>query len=110
MKIILSKNTFTKIFTFTAISAIFFVTVPLSYAETEGKKGCGYHKGKKFEKTDTNADGVISHEEFLAKAENRFKKMDADGDGKITKEEAKNHHASMREKYKKHHEGMKSAY
>ena len=104
------KSTVATVFTCMALSTIFLGTIPPSFAETEGKKGCSYHKENKFKKTDTNADGVISHEEFLAKAESRFKKMDTDGDGKVTKEEAKNHHAAMREKYKKHHEGMKSSY
>jgi len=108
MKNIMPQNTYATIFTIVALVAVFFGSITVSFAEKS--KGCSYHKGKMFEKMDTNADGVISLEEHSAKAERRFKKMDANGDGKVTKEEAKNHHAAMREKYKKHHEGMKSSY
>lgn len=37
--------------------------------------------------TDTNGDGNISKQEFMAGCEKRFQKMDANGDGQITKEE-----------------------
>jgi len=36
--------------------------------------------------------------------------MDANSDGKVTKEEAKNYHAAMREKYKNHHQKNKATY
>lgn len=36
---------------------------------------------------DTNGDGNISKEEFMASCEKRFQKMDANGDGQITKED-----------------------
>ena len=108
MKKILLQNASAAVLTITALVTIFFGSITSSFAE--GGKGCGHHKGKMFEKTDTNADGVISLEEHSAKAERHFKKMDANDDGKVTKEEANNHHAAMREKYKKHHKGMKSTY
>jgi hypothetical protein len=103
MKTILLQNTGTTVFTAVAFITIFFGSITTSFAEGVEGKGCGGHKGKMFEKMDTNGDGVMSHEEFSAKAEERFKMMDADSDRKITKEEAKNHHAAMRKKYKKHH-------
>ena len=106
MKKILLHNTLSTVLTVTAFVTIFFGGMAPSFAEAG--KGYGHYKGKKFEKMDTNADGVISHEEFLAKAEKRFKKMDADSDGKITKEEAKSHHAAMREKYKKYRQENKT--
>lgn len=48
-----------------------------------------------FKAADTNGDGVISHDEFIAeaqkraaeRAEIRFKRIDANGDGKVTKAE-----------------------
>lgn len=110
MKKILSQNTYVTIFTVIALIIIFFGNITTSFAEGGKGKGCSSHKGKMFERTDTNGDGVISREEFSAKAERRFKKMDANSDGKVTKEEAKNHHAAMREKYKKHHQENKDTY
>jgi hypothetical protein len=110
MKKIIPQNSGTTVFTVIAFITIFFGSITTSFAEGVEGKGCGSHKGKMFEKTDTNGDGVISHEEFSAKAEERFKMMDADGDGKVTREEAKNHHATMREKYNKHHGENKSTY
>jgi hypothetical protein len=110
MKKIFMQNIFATVFTITALITIFFGSITSSFAEGGEVKGCGHHKGKMFEKMDTDADGVISHEEFSAKAERRFKKMDANGDGKITREEAKNHHAAMRDKYKKYHQENKVTY
>ena len=74
MKNIMPQNTYATIFTIMALVAIFFGSITASFAE-EGK-GCGHHKGKMFEKMDTNADGVISLEEHSAKAERRFKTSD----------------------------------
>ena len=53
-----------------------------------------------FERHDTNGDEVISKSEFIASAEERFKKMDADGNGEISKDEIKAHHAKMKGKWK----------
>ena len=60
--------------------------------------------GHMFEKFDTNKDGVITQEEFLDQAKERFSTMDANGDGKVTKDEAQAAHEKMREKFKDMHE------
>lgn len=60
-----------------------------------------------FDKNDKDGDGVISKEEFLANAEEKFKGMDKDGDGKLTKDEAKSHREEMRDKWKAKKEQMK---
>lgn len=66
------------------------------------------HRGAKmFEKQDTNGDGIVTEEEFLARAKEHFTLMDGNKDGKITKEEAEAAHAKMREKFKEHREKMK---
>jgi len=73
----------------------------------------GDHKGDKPKhereiKGDTNGDGVISQEEFMTRAQERFTKMDANGDGTIEREEAKAAHDAkrkeMREKRKERRE------
>lgn len=51
---------------------------------------------------DTNGDGNISKEEFMANCEKRFAKMDANGDGQITAEERQ----QMRAKWKQQHKGQ----
>ncbi|MBT4763163.1 MAG: hypothetical protein HOO06_15830 [Bdellovibrionaceae bacterium] len=58
-------------------------------------------KGKYFKKMDLNGDGKTSKEEFTAKNEMRFAKIDADSDGFITPEEMKAHHKKRKGKYKK---------
>ncbi len=85
-----------------AIAALAMVLgVPAAFA---GQYGNDDHKGKFFEMSDKNADGVISKDEFVSSHAARFDEMDANGDGKVTAEEAqefgKKMRDSMREKYK----------
>lgn len=86
-----------KLMAFTAVAMAISMTPALA-EHHEGKKGD--HKGKMFEKHDTNGDGVISKDEFLSHATERFNKMDADGNGEVTKEEGEAAHEAMREKMK----------
>lgn len=58
-----------------------------------GKKGL-------FEKHDTNADGIVTQDEYLAHAKTRFTELDTDKDGKITKAESDAHKAEWKEKMK----------
>ena len=69
----------------------------------EGKCGegkCGEKKSckiKKMKKMDTDGDGVVSKDEFMAHAEKKFSRKDKNGDGVISADEMK--------RMKKHKEG-----
>ena len=51
------------------------------------QKGAGKRVKAHFNYLDTDKDGKISYEEFMAPHKNRFKNADADGDGYLTPEE-----------------------
>ena len=74
------------------------MTLPATAAFAEHHEGD--YKGKKMEKVDTNGDGLVSKEEFLAKHEEMFNKMDADGNGSLTPEEMKEARGKMKERWK----------
>ncbi len=59
---------------------------------------------KAFEESDTNKDGSLDLEEFLARHEEKFKEIDSNNDGKISAEEFKAHGDKMRDKMKEHRE------
>ncbi len=51
-----------------------------------------YHQAKKAARNpDKNGDGVVDHDEFLAKAEERFEKLDKNGDGVLSADERQKH-------------------
>lgn len=54
--------------------------------ERAGERGGG-HRGEMMKRLDTNGDGAVSKEEFLAGANERFSKMDRNGDGKLTQDD-----------------------
>jgi hypothetical protein len=75
-----------------------FVSASLATAADEPKKGEGKRPSPEefFKKLDTNSDGSVSKDEYLAsprakqdpaKGAENFGKMDKDSDGKLTKEE-----------------------
>ena len=66
----------------------------------DGHMKMGKMHEKMFGKHDANGDGVVTKEEFMTTAEERFKAMDADGNGEVTMDESKAY-------YKAKHEGMK---
>ena len=82
------------------------ISSPTAFAEDHGGKH-GKHGGKMFEKHDTNSDGVISKDEFLSHAEEKFSEMDADGNGEVTQEEGKAAWEARKEKMKERRAKMK---
>lgn len=97
------------------LTAAVFALQALPALAEDGAKD-GHKRGDFFEKVDTNKDGQISKDEFMAadkdRAENKFKEMDANGDGNVTKEEGKAHHEAKKaewEKRKAEHQAKKDA-
>lgn len=76
---------------------------PASTAAPKGEKVEG-KRVERFKSADTNADGALSREEFLANAASRavetFTKIDKDGNGSATREEMKAYGDEMRAKFK----------
>lgn len=69
----------------------------------DGKSKKGYY----MKKMDTNEDGQISKDEFMAKYEKKFDKKDTNGDGFISKDEMKEAKKEMKKKWKEKKEKMK---
>lgn len=80
------------------IAAVSMAVAAPAMAEAPKHKG----KGDIFAYHDTNKDGVITKDEFLAKAEERFGMLDTNGDGQVTKEEHDAKKAAWKEKMKEH--------
>lgn len=79
------------------------VALPAS-AET----GHGGKKGKDlFAVHDTNSDGKVTKEEFIAGAEKKFAELDTDKDGVISKQEHEARKAQWKEKMKEFREKRK---
>jgi len=91
-----------------ALPALAEDTATTTTAPVAKEGGMKPHDGM-FEKGDTNKDGVISQDEFLAHAKERFNDMDANHDGKITKDEAKAHHEAMKGKWAQKMQERKAA-
>lgn len=87
---------------FLMLAAVALVAVPaISHAEDKPTPPpAGEHGGpsKMFKDTDTNGDGMMSKEEFMAFHEKRFAEMDSNGDGQISGDEAKAKAKEWREK------------
>jgi Ca2+-binding EF-hand superfamily protein len=62
------------------------------------------YKGEMMEKVDTNGDGMVSRDEFMAKHEAKFNEMDADNDGNLTKDEMKAAKDTMKKRWKEQKE------
>ena len=86
-----------KIILLIAVSLMVFPLLAKPNKKEHHMKGKGEHHKKMMEKLDTDKDGKISSDEWMA----MFKKIDANNDGKIDDSEFKAHH----EKMKKEHHG-----
>ena len=66
-------------------------------------KGPGYGGGRgamMFDRFDADGDGKITHEEFQAGHDERFRQMDLDGDGAVTQNEARQAMQQMRAEHR----------
>ena len=54
--------------------------------------------GRGISQADTDNDGKVSRQEFLAQSEKRFDKMDTDSDGFLSKEEFSQAREKMKER------------
>ena len=94
-----------------AAVACFVFGTTFVYADNDANHGKTHHKWMKemFAAMDTNADGMISTEEFNDFHAKRFKEFDANGDGKISLEEMKAGHKKMHAAKQKKMDDMKPA-
>lgn len=69
-----------------------------------GDRG-GKRHAKILECLDTNEDGAISLEEYLAKHEERFSDIDEDGDQSLSAEELETIHKGKKGKRRKYYHG-----
>ena len=56
-----------------------------------GHHGGGKGAAHKIKRMDTDGDGAVSKEEFMAHKEEKFNKKDENGDGVLTEDEMQNH-------------------
>lgn len=80
--------------------ALSVMATPVLAGEHEGKHGGPGGPGKMIERFDTDKNGEISHIEFQAGHDEKFKEIDTDGNGSLSADEMKAHHETMREKRK----------
>ena len=76
------------------------VTLAGSYAFAETKTYAEKMAKEKFEAIDTDDNGKISKDEYMAKCGQRFDGLDVDKDGYLTKEEFQEKAAKARESFR----------
>tara|TARA_B100001989_G_C24550561_1_gene474265 strand:+ start:2288 stop:2608 length:321 start_codon:yes stop_codon:yes gene_type:complete len=95
---------------FTTLAICALASTPALADHHEGgkmKEKMGMKHDKMFDKHDSNADGVVTKEEFMAHVEEKFNKMDADGNGEITKDESREYYKAKHEEWKEKKGKMK---
>lgn len=80
------------------VAAVALLSAPALAEHPGGPEGGPPHKGKMFEAMDSNGDGMVSKDEFMAAHMQRFEKMDTNADGNVSKDEIEAHRAAMRAK------------
>lgn len=93
-----------------ALPAFAQEAAPAAAPAEGGKPPVARKHGDFIKKLDTNGDGAIDKAEFVADAEAKFTKLDADNDGKVTADEFKALRDKMRAEHgdrKKEGEGAK---
>jgi hypothetical protein len=61
----------------------------VSAEELRAARGQRHGKGQMFTRADADKDGKVSQQEFIARATERFQRLDANGDGFLTQDEAR---------------------
>lgn len=89
-------------------AAAFFITAPEAFAEHGGEHKGGPKGAKMFERMDTDKDGFVTKEEFMAEHEKHFAETDADADGKLTQDEVSKKMEELRAKWKAEKEARKA--
>ena len=90
-----------KNFSFLILALTFFITLP-SYSNPTYEKNDFSKMRRRFERIDTNNDGLISKDEMIEAHRNRidkiFLKFDKDGDSKLSKKELRAVRKQMQKK------------
>ena len=88
-------------FSFLILALTFFIALP-SYSNPTNEKNNFGKMRRRFEKIDTNDDGLLSKDEMIEAHRNRidkiFLKFDIDGDSKLSKKELRSVRKEMQKK------------
>ena len=93
-----------KNFSFLILAVSFFITLP-SYAKPIYEKNNFIKTRKRFERIDTNSDGLLSKDEMLSAHSDRIDKIfinfDKNGDSKLSKRELRAVRSELRKRMNK---------